>query len=142
MFIRQLTGFSQRETITVGANPRQFGIGDFNGDGQSDVAVANFGSDTVTVLIGDRDRGFTPEATIPVGDGPDAVAAGDFNGDGRVDLAVSNLNSDTVQLLLRNAANTGFDAQARRSRFRTRRSTSPSPTSTATAAPTSPSRAT
>ena len=118
VFIRQLTGFSQRETVTVGAQPRQFGLGDFNGDGQTDLAVANFGSDTVTVLIGDRDRGFAVEATIPVGDGPNAVGAGDFNGDGRVDLAVSNQLSDSVQLLLRNGANTGFDGQARRSGFR------------------------
>jgi hypothetical protein len=112
VFIRQITGFTQRETITVGASPRQLTIGDFNGDGQADVATANLNSDNVTVLIGDRERGLTPEATIPVGDGPDAVAAGDFNADGRVDLAVSNLNADTVQLLLRNAANTGFDAGA------------------------------
>ncbi len=110
VFIRELTGFSQRETITVGASPRQLAIGDFNGDAQPDVAVANLASDTVTVLIGDRERGLTPEATIPVGDGPDSVAAGDFNADGRVDLAVSNLTSDSVQLLLRNATNTGFDS--------------------------------
>src|SRR5215207_11324310 len=45
VFLRQLTGFSARETITVGTNPRQFALGDFNGDNQPDLAVANLGSD-------------------------------------------------------------------------------------------------
>ncbi len=110
VFLRQIAGFGVRETVTVGTNPRQFAIGDFNGDGQPDLAVANLGSDTVSILIGDPQRGLTTEATIPVGDQPAGLGTGVFNGDGRIDVAVANAASDSVQLLLRNAANSGFDA--------------------------------
>jgi hypothetical protein len=36
---------------------------------------------------------------------------GDFNGDGKLDLATANINSNSVSILLRNSANTGFDAK-------------------------------
>ena len=61
---------------------RQIAVGDFNGDRVPDLAVANLGSDTVSILI----RGataFTTEATIPVGDAPSGLATGDFNRDGK-----------------------------------------------------------
>jgi hypothetical protein len=34
--------------------------GDFNGDGTADVAVANFGSNTVSILLGKGDGTFQP----------------------------------------------------------------------------------
>jgi hypothetical protein len=36
---------------------------------------------------------------------------GDFNGDGKLDLATANANGNSVSILLRNSANTGFDAK-------------------------------
>jgi hypothetical protein len=42
------------ETYKVGATPQAVAVGDFNGDSFPDLAVANSGDDTVTIL---RNRG-------------------------------------------------------------------------------------
>ena len=64
--------------------------GDFNGDGRLDLAVANYGDNTVSVLLGKGDGTFQPQVTYAVGSNPGAIVAGDFNGDGRTDLVVSD----------------------------------------------------
>ena len=63
--------------------------GDFAGDGHLDLAVANGGSNDVSVLLGNGDGTFQPQVTYAVGNGPDAIVAGDFTGDGHLDLAVA-----------------------------------------------------
>src|SRR5262245_29039428 len=42
----------------VGANAQPVLTGDFNGDGKLDIAVANFGDSTVSVLLGNGDGTF------------------------------------------------------------------------------------
>ena len=69
--------------------------GDFNGDGRTDLAVANSDDNTVSVLLGNGDGTFQPQVTYAVGSDPDAIVAGDFNGDGRTDLAVANYGQTT-----------------------------------------------
>ena len=75
-------------------------LGDFNGDGKPDVAVANEVSNTVGVLLGNGDGTFQTAVTYGSG-GVQAysVAVGDFNGDGKPDVAVANVQS-TVGVLL------------------------------------------
>ena len=74
--------------------------GDFTGDGHLDLAVANSGSNTVSVLLGNGNGTFQPQVTYAVGQVPQALVAGDFTGDGRLDLAVANNSSNTVSVLL------------------------------------------
>ena len=78
------------KVVGVGANPSSVAVRDFNGDKIPDLAVADAGSNTVTVLKGKGDGTFTTVQTLTVGNNPAAVAAGDFNGDGIQDLAVAN----------------------------------------------------
>ncbi len=51
-----LGGFPSGATVSVGTNPVPVAIGDFNGDGQQDLAVANNGSGglgtTVSIRLG------------------------------------------------------------------------------------------
>src|SRR5207244_303812 len=84
-----------------------FAVGDFNDDGVSDLAVANFdfniqGPNTVSVLLGNPDGTFQAPLSFGAGTNPDSVAVGDFNGDGLQDLAVANFNSNTVSVLINN----------------------------------------
>ncbi len=85
---------------TVGTGPLCVAIGDLNGDQVLDLAVANWGSDDVSVLRGVGDGTFVPWLPpIPVGDGPNCVAIGDLNGDQVPDLAVANYHDDNVSVL-------------------------------------------
>ena len=74
----------------MGTGPDALVAGDFNGDGRTDLAVANYGANDVSVLLGNGDGTFQPQVTYAVGTEPDAPRGGDFNGDGRTDLAVAN----------------------------------------------------
>lgn len=89
-------------TIPVGNQPVAIVAGDFNNDGKLDLAVANFGDSTITLLLGNGDGTSTQVSGSPfsVGQGPYAITAADFNGDGKLDLAVANLGGGTVSILL------------------------------------------
>ena len=75
-------------------------MGDFNGDGESDLVVNNSGNGTVSVLLGHGDGTFSAAVSYAAGSGPQSIAVADFNGDGKVDLAVANNASGTVSVLL------------------------------------------
>ncbi len=81
-------------------------VGDFDGDGFADIAAANFGSDTIGVLLNNGGGIFRDLTTYPTGSGPDGLAAADLNHDGKLDLAVPNFNSNSVGLLLGNGDGT------------------------------------
>ena len=87
--------------ITVGDVPIGIATGDFDGDGAPDLAVANNGGDTLTILrrtLG----GFAPDPTdpIPVGDGPYGLAVQDFNTDARPDIALTHDAASELRVLL------------------------------------------
>ncbi len=73
-------------------------VGEFNGDGRQDLAVANGGvrpsEGTVSVLLGNGDGTFQDARIVRAGSTPTNVAVADVNGDGRHDLAV--VNSDVA----------------------------------------------
>lgn len=74
----------------------------FNGDANTDLAVANPGDDNVTIMLGNGTGNFSEPATSPEGVGAFAisVAAANLNGDANIDLAVANFNDDTVTIML------------------------------------------
>ena len=90
--------------FTVGSNPQSVVVGDFNGDGNQDLATANENDGNVTVLLGNGSGGFAPAPGSPfaAGTGPMFVVVGDFNGDGVEDLATANFDSGNVTVLLGN----------------------------------------
>src|SRR5262249_54958421 len=86
-------------------------VGDFNGDGKPDLAIANTVLDNVGILLNQGTRPaascFIPAANYAAGTGPVAIAAGNFNVDGNLDLiAANNTSSGTVNRLLGNSNGT------------------------------------
>jgi len=90
----------------AGTNPDSAAVGDFNGDGKMDLAVANEGSDNVSILLGNGDGTFQAAVNYGAGTDPDSVAVGDFRGDGKLDLVVANYYSNNVSVLLGNGDGT------------------------------------
>jgi hypothetical protein len=92
--------FAAPINVTVGGGPASVAVGDFNRDGNPDLAVANQLIDTVSVLLGSASGGFTRQTPdLAVGGFPTSVAVGDFNGDQDPDLAVAS-GFGTVSVLL------------------------------------------
>ena len=85
---------------TTGDAPGSVAIGDLDGDGVPDLAVANFGSDNISVLLGVGDGTFAAAVHYAAGDGPYSVAIGDLDGDQVPDLAVANSSSGFISVLL------------------------------------------
>jgi hypothetical protein len=76
-------------------------VGDFNGDGRQDLAVANRDSDTVSILLSNGGGTFRfPTHFDTEFASPGSVAVGDFNGDGEQDLTVTNIAPASVSILL------------------------------------------
>jgi len=86
-------------SVATGLEAQSIVAGDFNGDGKIDLATANTGSDTLTVLLGNGDGTFTAAASPSTGLDPNFVVAVDINGDGKTDLVVSNEQSNVTVLL-------------------------------------------
>ncbi len=102
--------FAGSATYAVENTPVAIAVGDFNGDGRPDLAVANENVGVVSILMHQADGGFADQVTYAVGASPVAVALADFDGDGVTDLAVANFAGASVSLLL-GLGDGGFSAQ-------------------------------
>jgi hypothetical protein len=82
------------------AGARAIVSADFNRDGWTDVAQANTGRNSVTILLNRAGAGLLRSSDVPVGLGPFDICAADFNRDGVPDLAVANADASTISVLL------------------------------------------
>jgi|GEM_PF-1644252 len=94
--------FVSKGSTPVGNTALHVTVGDFNGDGNQDIAVANYFSNNVSIRLGDGLGAFTGSTSVLSGVGPNCVAVGDFNSDGKQDLAVTNTNDNFVSIRLGN----------------------------------------
>jgi uncharacterized protein (TIGR03437 family) len=101
-------GFQPAASFATGIDPVAVAVGDFNGDGKADLAIANgsSGSNSVSVLLGNGDGTFRTPVNYAADMAPLAIAVGDFNGDGWSDLVVINQSSNDISLLLGNGDGT------------------------------------
>jgi hypothetical protein len=94
------------------SDPTAVAVGDFNHDGNLDLAVSDYGDNTVSVLFGRGDGTFGPPVRYDVGTGSIDILAVDLNHDGWDDLATANYSSNTVSILLNHGDGSGTFAPA------------------------------
>lgn len=95
--------------FAVGTGPRDISVGDFDGDGWTDVVTTNRFSASISVLRNRSSVGnpmFLPHLDLTAGSYPSGIAVGDIDGDGRLDIVVTNNSSNTVSLY-RNTSSPG-----------------------------------
>src|ERR1044072_7731059 len=100
-----LSMFGAARLFPAANGSQPFAMGDFNGDGLTDLAVANVGGASVSIMLGMGDGTFQRGANIAVRSPSDIVAA-DFNGDGKADLAIWDSGTFTILTMLGNGDGT------------------------------------
>jgi hypothetical protein len=98
--------FQAPVTIGSGILPASIAVGDFQGNGILDLAVANTSGDDVSVILGNGDGTFQTVPTFATDAGPAAIATGDLRGNGIQDLVTANSDNNTVSVLLGNGDGT------------------------------------
>ncbi|KAA9325709.1 hypothetical protein F0P94_17400, partial [Adhaeribacter soli] len=107
--------------FATGNEPFSVAIGDIDGDGKPDLAIANFNSNTVSVLRNTGSSGtvsFAAKTDFTTGIAPHSVAIGDIDGDGKPDLVTANYSSNSVSVL-RNTGSNGTVSFATKADFTT-----------------------
>jgi uncharacterized repeat protein (TIGR02059 family) len=101
--------FQSATNTTVGTRPRYFAAGDFNRDGNQDLALTQTISDNnIRILLGNGSGGFSGQAILSLGvqAAPRGIIGADFNLDGYLDLAASSHTGDNVSIFLGSADGT------------------------------------
>ena len=104
--------FKPAATYPVGTAPIAVASGDFNADGKTDLAIANFGDANsndnggVSVLLGNGGGTFQAAKTFAAGEMPESIAINDFNGDGILDIVAVSETANILNVLLGNGDGT------------------------------------
>lgn len=91
--------FDVTQTVGVGAVPYGVVAGDWDNDGDIDLATSNRNVSTVSLLMNDGNGSFVATGTVSVGNLPEYIVAADFERDGDLDLATANAGFDNLSLL-------------------------------------------
>jgi hypothetical protein len=104
--------YSNPTSFSAGNMPSCVITGDFNFDGNLDLAVSDEGSNLVSILFGNGLGEFEFNADYQVGMEPYGLTATDFNNDSILDLATANHGTGNVSILLGNGDGTFQTAQS------------------------------
>jgi hypothetical protein len=84
------------------SHPYSVAVGDFNNDKQLDITTANWGTNSISVLLGYGNGSFGKPVLYLTGPGtrPLSVAVGDFNNDTCLDITTANHGGNSVGVFL------------------------------------------
>ena len=84
------------------SRPKSVSVGDFNNDNHLDITVANSGTNTIGIFLGNGNGTFAQQQTYSTGNysSPVSLAVGDFNNDTHLDVVVANSQSSTIGIFL------------------------------------------
>ena len=85
-------------TLIVGLTPISLQAGDWNNDGRKDIAVANRGTDSISIRLNNGNDNFTTAATLDTAGSPQQLMQGDWNRDNVTDLASISVGENLLQL--------------------------------------------
>ncbi|CAF4047001.1 unnamed protein product [Rotaria sp. Silwood2] len=96
--------FLQSSSYSTGYHSQPYCIitNDFNNDNHLDLAVANFETNNIGILLGYGNGSFIPQKTYATGTGsePRSLTSGDFNNDGLLDIVVGNFLSNNIGIFI------------------------------------------
>lgn len=99
--------FARGLDSAVGYNPATLAVGNINGAGGLDVAVANVRSGTVSLLLQSSNTGqLTTLTTLSVGGAPFDVALGHLDSNGLLDVVVANARSGNITIFYQDGPGT------------------------------------
>lgn len=93
-------GFGPRNEFLAANEPRYLAAGDLDSDGDVDLAVAEFQSDTISILLNDGTGVLAKSVDIRTDAGAINILARDLNADGALDLAVVNSGGNSLTVLI------------------------------------------
>ena len=96
--------FLTAKNLGVGAHPTGIAIGDLNGDGHLDIAVADSG---LSILFQNPNAAGIFLSPMSLGVNCSSVGIGDFDADGRLDLVATSPDAGNVSILLQSAIVSG-----------------------------------
>ncbi len=100
-------GFASPAKLPTGFLPTAVIQGDFNGDGNMDLAICNGGDNTIYVYLGNGDGTFAiPEVLFTTGQSPVWLAAAQLRASGHLDLIAVDGDSNQVEVFSGNGDGT------------------------------------
>ena len=100
-----IPSFAPKTDFMTGTNPQFVCIADLNGDGMLDLAVANYNSSTISVLLNTTARAattpvFSTKKDFITGIAPSSISVCNLTKSGGSDLSVANYGSNTMSVFL------------------------------------------
>jgi len=109
-----MLSLADRVDLPAQARPTSVAVADLNGDGRTDLVVANYRSDSLSLFLNETPRGglkpiFTGPFIVAGGTRPLAVSIADFNGDGKPDIVASDDGANAVRVIMNETTKNGAD---------------------------------